>query len=200
MFIYSSVSQVLLMPPKYFPPWTADLKHCISFPVRASHRSHQTSFPREHLSILLHKSTCSSIFPSLSLPLSLRNPSTRIMGAAASMPAARAGAWQEGITHGQRVTRLYRASLRTARDWLIDTDAWIEECINIQSRFRVNKDKSITEGRFLVEKGMEELLSRRHPEPYVPIYMPGGSSYQRNVPPPPELAEKSMPPPDKCIQ
>lgn len=114
------------------------------------------------------------------------------MGTVASMPAARAGAWEQGITHAQRVTRLYRASLRTSRDWIVDYEAWVEDCEKIQARFQANKDKSITEGRFLVEKGMAELLEKRHPEPYIPIYMPGSSSYQRNVPPPPEVGRISF--------
>lgn len=103
------------------------------------------------------------------------------------MTAARAGAWEKGIGHTQRVTRLYRGSLRTARDWLIDYDLWIEECVKIQARFRANKHKSLAEGKFLVEKGMAELLQKRHPEPYIPNYAPGGTKYQRNVPPPPEV-------------
>lgn len=113
------------------------------------------------------------------------------MGAAASMPAARAGAWEAGLTHAQRTTRLYRASLRTSRDWIIDYDLWVKDAEMIRAAFRANKDKSITEGRFLVEKGMAELFEKRHPDPYIPIYAPGSSSYQRNVPPPPEVRRSS---------
>lgn len=122
------------------------------------------------------------------------------MGAAASMHASRAAAWEPGIKHVQRVTRLYRASLRTSRDWVIDYELWVAEAMKIQARFRANKGKSATEGKFLVEKGMAELMEKRHPDPYIPIYAPGSSKYQRNVPPPPELAEKSMPPPHEAIQ
>jgi NADH dehydrogenase (ubiquinone) 1 beta subcomplex subunit 9 len=113
------------------------------------------------------------------------------MGVAASapavMPAARAAAWESGITHAQRVTRLYRASLRNSRDWSIDYDIWIVDCERIQARFRANKDKSLAEGRDLVQAGMKELLEKRHPDPYIPIYAEGSSKYQRNVPPPPEV-------------
>lgn len=114
------------------------------------------------------------------------------MGATASMPAARAGAWDAGLSHAHKVTRLYRASLRTSRDWAIDYELWVEDAAKIQARFRANADKSVTEGRFLVEKGKQELMRHRHPEPYIPIYQSGGSSYQRNVPPPPEVG---CPPP-----
>ncbi|CAN8071042.1 unnamed protein product [Agarophyton chilense] len=122
------------------------------------------------------------------------------MGAAASMHASRAAAWEPNISHVQRVTRLYRASLRTSRDWTIDYDMWVKECEQIQQRFRANKLKSVLEGQVLVEKGMEELFRMRHPDPYIPIYRPGSSSYQRNVPPPPELTHKSMPPPHEAVQ
>lgn len=122
------------------------------------------------------------------------------MGAAASMPACRAAAWEQGITHSQRVTRLYRSSLRTARDWVIDYEDWVKQAIVIQGRFQANKDKSLVEGKHLVETGMAELLSKRHPEPYIPIAAKDGSSYQRNTPPPPELTEVSMPPPEHRIR
>jgi Complex 1 protein (LYR family) len=74
------------------------------------------------------------------------------MGSAASMHAARAAAWEEGITHAQRVTRLYRASLRNSRDWVIDYDLWLIDAGKIQARFRANKDKSLAEGRVLRPK------------------------------------------------
>ena len=109
------------------------------------------------------------------------------MGTAASMPAARAGAWEPGISHAQRVTRLYRAKLRNSRDWLIDRDLWLVEAKDIQAQFKANKHKSLTEGQYLVQKGMEELFAERHPDPYIPIYAPGSSKFQRNVPPPPEV-------------
>ncbi|PXF50087.1 NADH dehydrogenase [ubiquinone] 1 beta subcomplex subunit 9 [Gracilariopsis chorda] len=122
------------------------------------------------------------------------------MGAAASMAAPRAAAWEPGINHVQKVTRLYRAALRTSRDWHIDYDMWVKDCERIQARFRANKDKPLMEGKTLVEKGMAELFEMRHPDPYIPIYKPGSSSYQRNVPPPPELTHQSMPPPHEAIQ
>lgn len=104
------------------------------------------------------------------------------------MPACRAGAWEQGITHAQRVTRLYRASMRTARDWVFDYELWVKECVAIQKRFRDNQTLSLVEGKHLVEQGKAELLSKRHPEPYIPISAKEGSSYQRNVPPPPEVS------------
>lgn len=139
------------------------------FPISPPIRSHPIPFP--------------------SLPHTIPKPHDILkMGAAASMHASRAAPWEAGITHAQRVTRLYRNSLRTSRDWIIDYELWVKDAENIQALFRVNKNKSVTEGRFLAEKGLAELFKRRHPEPYIPIYAPGSSSYQRNVPPPPEVS------------
>jgi NADH dehydrogenase (ubiquinone) 1 beta subcomplex subunit 9 len=114
------------------------------------------------------------------------------MGAAASMPAARAAAWEAGISHKQRVTRLYRASLRNSRDWIIDYDVFLVDARKIQRRFRENKEKPLPEGRRLVSAGMAELLEKRHPDPYIPIYAEGSTKYQRNVPPPPEVCFSSV--------
>lgn len=109
------------------------------------------------------------------------------MGTAASMPAVRRGAWEAGITHAQRVTRLYRAHLRNSRDWIIDRNLWLEDARKIRKTFHGNKHKSIREGEHLAEKGMDLLFQNRHPEPYIPIYASGSSKYQRNVPPPIEV-------------
>lgn len=103
------------------------------------------------------------------------------------MPAARAGAWESGLSHAQRATRLYRASLRNSRDWSIDYEIWVLDSRKIQARFAANRDKSPAEGRDLVAAGMAELLEKRHPDPYIPSYAEGSSKFQRNVPPPPEV-------------
>lgn len=96
------------------------------------------------------------------------------MGAAASMPAARAGAWEVGIPHATRVTRLYRASLRTSRDWLIDREVWLVDAARIQAAFHSQKGVGVAAGRVLADRAAETLIEHRHPEPYVPIYMEGG--------------------------
>lgn len=122
------------------------------------------------------------------------------MGSAASMPLARAAPYEKGLTHAQRVTRLYRNTLRNTRDWLIDYDAYVMEARKIQREFKSRKHLTREEGEIHLERGLADLFKYRHPEPYIPNYMEGGSKYQRNVPPPPELAERCMPPPEQCIK
>uniref|UniRef100_A0A7S0ZDN1 NADH dehydrogenase [ubiquinone] 1 beta subcomplex subunit 9 n=1 Tax=Timspurckia oligopyrenoides TaxID=708627 RepID=A0A7S0ZDN1_9RHOD len=121
------------------------------------------------------------------------------MGTTASMPACRAAPFEKGISHRHQVMRLYRHTLRTSRDWHWDYFVWIEDCQHWQKKFKENVHLSVAEGRILVQKGLDELLAKRHPEPIIPIYRPGGVKYQRNTPPPPEVTEHLMPPPHQRI-
>lgn len=117
-----------------------------------------------------------------------------VMGSTVSMPIQRAAPFAAGLTHQQRVTRLYRHALRTTRDWCVDTEVWLHFAREIQTEFQANKTVSTREGVVLLNRGLERLLEHRHPEPYTPLDMPEGTRYQRNVPPPPEWSERSLPP------
>jgi NADH dehydrogenase (ubiquinone) 1 beta subcomplex subunit 9 len=122
------------------------------------------------------------------------------MGSAVSMPVQRAAPFAPGLTHQQRVTRLYRHALRTARDWYVDLDLWLERSREIQAEFRRHKNVGPREAQILLNRGLDRLLELRHPEPYTAVYMPGGCAYQRNVPPPPELCERSLPPHSEMVR
>jgi hypothetical protein len=65
------------------------------------------------------------------------------MGNQVSMPAARAAPFAPNLTHKQRVTRLYRHALRTARDWEPDFDEFVKDAEKIQARFKKNKHVSV---------------------------------------------------------
>ncbi|GJQ08780.1 hypothetical protein GpartN1_g571.t1 [Galdieria partita] len=122
------------------------------------------------------------------------------MGNQVSMPAARAAPFAPNLTHKQRVTRLYRHALRTARDWEPDFDLFVKDAEKIQARFKKNKHLTIQEGQRLVEAGLKELIANRHPEPYIPPFAPGGTAYQRNIPCPPEDVNDLLPPPERRIR
>ena len=111
------------------------------------------------------------------------------MGNTAAMPMQRAAPFAPNLTHQQRVTRLYRQALRTSRDWCVDIELWLQHARTIQQEFRANKDVPLLEGERLAQRGLERLLDYRSPEPLTRPYMPGGCTYQRNVPPPLELCE-----------
>jgi len=50
------------------------------------------------------------------------------------------------LTHAQRVTRMYRKSLRLAASWIIDRELWLEEADKIRARFNAAKHLSPTDG------------------------------------------------------
>ena len=72
------------------------------------------------------------------------------------------------ISHAQRVTRLYRKSLRNSLSWVIDRALWREEALRIRARFDANKH--IQDRRLalrLVQEGEDELQKNLHPDPYL---------------------------------
>lgn len=72
------------------------------------------------------------------------------------------------ISHAQRVTRLYRKSLKNSLSWCIDRATWRAEALQIRARFDTNKhvqDRRLAQA--LVEKGEEELQNDLHPDPYI---------------------------------
>ncbi|GBG34468.1 NADH dehydrogenase ubiquinone 1 beta subcomplex subunit 9 [Hondaea fermentalgiana] len=94
--------------------------------------------------------------------------------------------YHEGaLTHKQRVTRLYRNSLRMLLSWCIDREVFYEESDKLRARF--DAVKSLEAGKGAVDAGEAEFWEKLHPDPYSYIYMPGGTKFMRNPPPPPEI-------------
>mmetsp|Transcript_8883 Transcript_8883/g.14433 ORF Transcript_8883/g.14433 Transcript_8883/m.14433 type:complete len:155 (-) Transcript_8883:1315-1779(-) len=90
-------------------------------------------------------------------------------------------------THQQRVTRLYRNSLKLLMSWAIDRDVFREEGLKLRARFEANRGLSLGEGEGALKLGEAELREYFHPDMYVLPYMPGGSKFMRNPPPPLEI-------------
>lgn len=87
----------------------------------------------------------------------------------------------------KRVSSLFRQALRTAFDNSLKFDAYRAETIKIRQQFEANK--TISDPRVLEEviaKTESKLAQWKHPDPYVPPCRPGGTKYQRNIPPPNE--------------
>lgn len=85
------------------------------------------------------------------------------------------------LTHQQRVTRLYRHSLKTLLDWTWDRDIFIKEATKIRAIFRKNASLDptslykqilliIREAKNALEHGEKTLADYAYPEPYVCIY------------------------------
>ncbi|BFZ54461.1 hypothetical protein PYCC9005_001498 [Savitreella phatthalungensis] len=83
-----------------------------------------------------------------------------------------------------RVASLYKRSLKLARDWLIHRDSWRRQAMLIRERFEQNRD--VHDPRLLNDifaKTEAELLKYKHPHPYIVPTAPGGSKWERNIPP-----------------
>ncbi|KAJ7374792.1 ndufb9, NADH-ubiquinone oxidoreductase [Desmophyllum pertusum] len=73
----------------------------------------------------------------------------------------------KGITHQQRVTRLYRNSLKHLLSWCIDRQLWRREAVILRERFDENKYERDQRKIFKILEGAErEFEKMKHPFPY----------------------------------
>jgi NADH dehydrogenase (ubiquinone) 1 beta subcomplex subunit 9 len=71
------------------------------------------------------------------------------------------------LTHAQKVTRLYRKSLKNLLSWTIIRQVWREEAVELRAVFDEHKHVDMAEATKLLQKG-EELYQRHiHPDPYI---------------------------------
>ncbi|CAH3026188.1 unnamed protein product, partial [Porites evermanni] len=93
---------------------------------------------------------------------------------------------KKGITHQQRVMRLYRNSLKHLLSWCIDRESWREEALILRDRFDKYKNET---NQKMIDKVLQdaeiEFENKRHPFPYIDPVSPDGSKWERNLPPPP---------------
>lgn len=99
------------------------------------------------------------------------------------------------LTHQQRVTRLYRQALRLAFSWSVDRRVYLSEAERIRNQFNQLKNEKPDSGRvkFALEQGEKYAASMVHPDPYCTPWMPGGSKFMRNPPPPPDVCGENYP-------
>ena len=75
------------------------------------------------------------------------------------------------LTHVQRVTRLYKRSLRHLLSWCIDRQLWREEALELRARFDANKNVTDKKKALqLLEEGEAEFMAKRHPNPIICRY------------------------------
>ncbi|KAK4216406.1 complex 1 protein [Rhypophila sp. PSN 637] len=80
---------------------------------------------------------------------------------------------------------LYRRSLKLALDWTVHRDLWRGQALYIRSLFEKNRNITDPRQQKLLLKETEKLLEHwKHPDPYIHPTAPGGSKYERNLPPP----------------
>ncbi|EJT75325.1 LYR family protein [Gaeumannomyces tritici R3-111a-1] len=85
----------------------------------------------------------------------------------------------------QAALSLYRRSLKLSLDWAVHRHLWRGQALYIRSLFEANK--SIKEPRQIraLLKETETLLDTwKHPDPFCHPTAPGGSKFERNLPPP----------------
>ena len=72
------------------------------------------------------------------------------------------------LSHAQKVTRLYRKSLKHMLSWTVDRGLWRQQAVELRSRFDANKDiKDMNKAVRLLQEGEEEFNYLKHPDPYI---------------------------------
>ncbi|KAJ7068648.1 hypothetical protein C8F01DRAFT_1247144 [Mycena amicta] len=97
--------------------------------------------------------------------------------------------------HRQYVQSLYRRRLKNSLDWTIRRDVWRGKALQIRAEFEVNRD--LKDPRLLAQifrNAEEKLAAWKHPDPYIPPTAPGGTKWERNLPPPTENPYAHDPP------
>ena len=90
------------------------------------------------------------------------------------------------LTHQQKVTGLYRDALRCMMSWAIERNIINKEAVRIRERFEQyrNLDPASPEVKRIIKEAEQELFEYTHPDKYTLPYMPGGTKFMRNPPPP----------------
>ncbi|KAF9528028.1 NDUFB9, NADH-ubiquinone oxidoreductase [Crepidotus variabilis] len=86
--------------------------------------------------------------------------------------------------HRLYVKSLYRRYLKNTLDWTIRRDVWRGQALQIRAEFDANRN--VSDPRALAEilrKAEERLADIKHPDPYITPTAPGGTKWERNLPP-----------------
>ena len=94
---------------------------------------------------------------------------------------------KEELSHQQRVTRLYRSSLKLLFHWAVKREVFLSEAEKIRAEFEANRNCSMPQAHFFIKEAEKKLIDNFHPDPYIIPWMPGGSKFMRNPTPPNEV-------------
>lgn len=93
--------------------------------------------------------------------------------------------------HRLYVKSLYKRYLTNALNWAVQRDVWRQQALEIRAEFDKHKNESDPK---LVQKYLADaeskLAARIHPDPYISAKFPGGTGWERNLPPPPNAFVK----------
>lgn len=74
----------------------------------------------------------------------------------------------QALSHAQKVTRLYRKSLKHLLSWSIYRAIWRQEALELRGRFDETKHiKDVAKAARLLEQGEIEFNKWKHPDPYI---------------------------------
>ncbi|XP_070574681.1 NADH dehydrogenase [ubiquinone] 1 beta subcomplex subunit 9-like [Ptychodera flava] len=89
------------------------------------------------------------------------------------------------LTHSQRVLRLYKKSLRHLESYCHARHKFRYHATLLRARFDEKKDeKDLVKAARYLQEGEEEFWKKQHPQPYIFIDSPGGTRFERDLPPP----------------
>ncbi|ODV96432.1 hypothetical protein PACTADRAFT_49782 [Pachysolen tannophilus NRRL Y-2460] len=82
------------------------------------------------------------------------------------------------------VSSLYRRSLRTTRDWINRPDLYRLKALEIRNLFEANRAvEDPNKLKTILDDAESLLTSYAHPDPIIPPCRPGGTRFERNIPP-----------------
>ena len=74
----------------------------------------------------------------------------------------------QALSHAQKVTRLYRKSLKHLLSWKMDRRAWRRDALRLRATFDEYKGiKDVGQASALLEAGEKEFGAWKHPDPYI---------------------------------
>lgn len=74
------------------------------------------------------------------------------------------------LSHAQKVTRLYRKTLKNMLSWTVYREVWREDACELRTIFDKNKNVNVGEAAKLLEEGEVLYQKHKHPDPYICKY------------------------------
>ncbi|KJA29713.1 hypothetical protein HYPSUDRAFT_196056 [Hypholoma sublateritium FD-334 SS-4] len=86
--------------------------------------------------------------------------------------------------HRLYVKSLYRRYLKNSLDWTIRRDVWRAQAMQIRADFEANRNVTDPRALAIILQNAEAALNEvRHPDPVIASTAPGGTKWERNLPP-----------------
>ncbi|KAH8915044.1 hypothetical protein BT69DRAFT_1357063 [Atractiella rhizophila] len=86
--------------------------------------------------------------------------------------------------HRRYVQHLYRRALKGSLNWYIRHDEWRIKALHIRAMFEQNRQvrdpRAVAK---LLAEAEKEVAKWDHPDPYIVPSFPGGTKWERNLPP-----------------